>query len=196
MIDYILSHLSFLSAILNIIGWIAYIFSQIKGITKSNPVGWLMSLIIVVSSYISTSIILKDWTVGLMYAVGIIPAFIVFLLSLRNKFKPIKQEYILFIFGLFCLFLSKIEPNISLFLISLYLFGTYYIFARSLFLQKTKEYSFSWIIWSLAAICQIFAIANSVNSDILFSSIVLPCSNFFCWVTIALLSLRANKGAL
>lgn len=190
--DILLNNLSVISAICNGIGWLLYIRGQLLGLTKSNPVGWLMSLLVVISSYVSISLKFNDWSVGLMYAVGIIPALIVFCLCLKNGFKPKLSEYILLSIGIICLLISKIYTDISLIMISLYLFFTYFIFGKSLWNKETEEKTLPWVVWSLAALFQIGAIYMNIGSENFISSSFLSVTNFICWFSIAFLAKKNN----
>ena len=177
---------SILAAIFNTIAWGLYIYSQKEN--KSNPIGWLLSFIIIIASAWTFFSITKSLLSSATYIVGCIACLIVLIQSLKQPFKITIIDSITVIAALALIPLSFIFPNIAVYLLSIYYFATYSPFLRGLISGQNTENHTPWIVWSIA---NVFLILAQINHQL--NHLILPISNFLCITAIAITSFAINR---
>lgn len=172
----------------NLIGWVTYIVLQKKSGSNNNPMGWGLSLIIVMASGWSFFSVTKSIESASMYILGAAACLFVFVSSLKNKHKVSRLDKIVAIFSLAILPLAYLFPVVSIYIISLYYFATYSIFFRGVVSGDCIEDVRPWLIWSIAAL--LLTVSQAGNS---IDHLVLPLTNLICWWGITVASFVKHK---
>ncbi len=161
---------------LNIAGWIAYIVWIVRNKTQTEPIQWMLSLMMLSASGLSLAMN-GNFMAGLMYLSGGIPAIIVIIMSLRNYTTPSTYDIVIIALAALTLVIALHAPLVSMLAVSAYYIMNYSVFIKNTLKFRTQESLTPWMTWVVAGIAQLIAILDRnhlvINSDLVIPSVLL-----------------------
>ena len=179
---------SILAAGLNMLGWFAYIRSQLRGLSRSSPANWLSSLLLVSCAFVAQARASSIYQ-SMLYAAGIAACLTAFMLSLRSRWVFEGSDVFLLSLSAILLYMLLRRPAFAIGVIATYYLANYTLFVRNIALGYAQERPLPWAIWMAAALAMLVSLRGAH-----WDALVLPGTNLLCWAAVFLVASRQAKG--